>query len=73
MSTAEPTMPQLVAHLRARAVREGSLQPGNVDPAALAELVEEYLDEERRVLPEARRRAIVQSVVDAPGGFSRRG
>jgi pilus assembly protein CpaF len=69
MTGGDATTPQLVAHLRARAVREAALQPGTVDPEALAELVEEYLDEERRVLPEAQRRAIVQAVVDETLGF----
>lgn len=69
MSDRDATTPQLVAHLRARVVREAALQPGQVDPDALAELVEEYLDEERRVLPEVHRRAVVQAVVDETLGF----
>ncbi len=69
MSTHELATSELVAHLRARAVREASLQPGHVDPAALAEIVEEFLDDERRILPDAQRRAIVQSVVDETLGF----
>lgn len=60
---------ELVSHLRARAVKEASLQPGRVEPAALAEIVEQFLDEERRILPDAQRRAIVQSVVDETLGF----
>lgn len=59
----------LVAHLRARAVREAALEPGHVDPTSLAELVEHYLDEERRILPQAERRAIVQAVIDETLGF----
>lgn len=69
MNANEPVAQDLVAHLRARAVREASLQPGRVDPAALAEIVETFLDEERRILPDAQRRAIVQSVVDETLGF----
>jgi pilus assembly protein CpaF len=70
MSSTQPVATQdLVSHLRARAVREASLQPGRVDPAALAEIVEDFLDEERRILPDAQRRAIVQSVVDETLGF----
>ncbi len=69
MSVEELATPDLVAHLRGRAVREASLQPGRVDPAALAEIVEEFLDDERRILPDAQRRAIVQSVVDETLGF----
>ncbi len=69
MSAHELAAPDLVAHLRARAVREASLQPARVDPAALAEIVEEFLDDERRILPDAQRRAIVQSVVDETLGF----
>lgn len=69
MSLAQLAPPDLVAHLRGRAVREASLQPGRVDPAALAEMVEAFLDEERRILPDAQRRAIVQSVVDETLGF----
>ncbi len=69
MSTPELATSELVAHLRARAVREASLQPGHVDPAALAEIVEQFLDDERRILPDAQRRAIVQSVVDETLGF----
>ena len=59
----------LVAHLRARAVREAALEPGRVDPTGLAELVEQYLDEERRILPQTERQAIVQAVIDETLGF----
>ena len=69
MSAGDLGARELVAHLRARAVREAALQPGRVDPTALAEIVEEFLDEERRILPDAQRRAIVQSVVDETLGF----
>jgi pilus assembly protein CpaF len=69
MTGERPLAEGLVDHLRARAVREASLQPGNVDPATLAELVGHYLDEERRILPQAERHAIVQAVVDETLGF----
>ena len=45
------------------------MQPGRVDPGALSRLVDGYIDEERRVLPTADRRAIVQAVVDETLGF----
>ena len=69
MSASAHATQELVAHLRARAVREASLQPGQVDPAALAQIVEAFLDEERRILPEVQRRDVVQSVLDETLGF----
>jgi pilus assembly protein CpaF len=60
---------QLVSHLRARAVREAALEPGRVDSGSLGDLVEQLIDEERRVMPTAERRAIVQAVVDETLGF----
>lgn len=60
---------QLVAHLRTRAVREAALEPGRVDSGSLGQLVEQLIDEERRVMPSAERRAIVQAVVDETLGF----
>jgi pilus assembly protein CpaF len=59
----------LVAHLRARAVREAALEPGDVDSGSLGQIVEQLIDEERRVMPAAERRTIVQAVVDETLGF----
>jgi pilus assembly protein CpaF len=60
---------RLVAHLRSRAVREAALEPGRVDSGALGRLVEQLIDEERRIMPAADRRAVVQAVVDETLGF----
>ncbi len=70
MSHVPADLSALVAHLRARAVREMSTRsPGRIEPAALAEIVEALLDEERRILPAAQRRDVVQAVVDETLGF----
>jgi pilus assembly protein CpaF len=69
MSADEPIDTSLVAHLRARAVREAALEPGRVDADSLGQLVEQLIDEERRVMPAVERRAIVQAVVDETLGF----
>ena len=69
MSTNGPIASGLVAHLRARAVREAALEPGSVNPRSLGALVEQLIDQERRVLPAAERRAVVQAVVDETLGF----
>jgi len=69
MTTGSLADPRIVAHLRSRAVREAALQPGRVDPDSLGRLVEGFIDEERRVIPAAERRAIVQAVVDETLGF----
>lgn len=60
---------RLVAHLRARAVRDAALEPGHVDSSSLGQLVEQLIDQERRVMPAAERRAVVQAVVDETLGF----
>jgi pilus assembly protein CpaF len=59
----------LVSHLRARVVHEARLVPGRVDRVELAELVEELIDEERRILPAAERAAVIEAVVDETVGF----
>ena len=69
MTAPGPVDPRLVAHLRSRAVREAALQPGRVDPGSLSRLVAGFIDDERRVMPAAERRAIVQAVVDETLGF----
>jgi pilus assembly protein CpaF len=61
--------PDLVAHLRACAVREASAETEEVDASRLRDLVEGLLDEERHVLPELERRAVVQAVLDETLGF----
>lgn len=61
--------PLLVEHLRGRLVREALLTPDAVSPGALAELVEDLLDEERRILPSEERAALVQAVIDETLGL----
>jgi len=61
--------PLLVEYLRGRLVREALLTPDAVSPGALAELVEDLLDEERRILPSEERAALVQAVIDETLGL----
>jgi pilus assembly protein CpaF len=61
--------PALVAHLRARAVREAAASPGPVDRSSLSAIVERVIDEERRVLPAAVRLGAIEAVIDETLGF----
>jgi pilus assembly protein CpaF len=64
-----PPDPALVAHVRRRAVREVSRAEDDVDRVALGDLVEEVLDAERRILPQAERRVLIDAVLDEIVGF----
>lgn len=59
----------LVEHLRARLVRETLIAPETASPQALAELVDDILDDERHIIPAAERAALVQAVVDETLGL----
>jgi pilus assembly protein CpaF len=71
MSALTPPLldPALVGHLRARAVREAAESPGPIDRASLTAIVQRLIDEERRVLPAAVRRAAIEAVIDETLGF----
>jgi pilus assembly protein CpaF len=59
----------LVEHVRARLVRETLIAPESASAEALSEIVDEILDDERRIIPAAERAAIVQAVVDETLGL----
>ncbi|HTI32762.1 MAG TPA: CpaF family protein [Miltoncostaea sp.] len=64
------TDPALVEHLRARAARDPRVSGAvGLDRDELAELVDELIDEERRILPAAARAEVVQAVVDEALGL----
>ncbi len=60
--------PLLVEHLRARAARDARTRQG-MDRRELADIVDDLLDEERRILPEAARAELVAAVVDEALGL----
>jgi pilus assembly protein CpaF len=59
----------LVEHLRARAVREARAGGARITPEDLGAIVEDLLDEERRVLPARDRERVVQAVLDEALGL----
>ncbi len=59
----------LVEHLRARAVREARAGGERVTAGELAGIVEDLLDDERRVLPARDREMVVQAVLDEALGL----
>jgi pilus assembly protein CpaF len=59
----------LVEHIRARLVRETLIAPEAASAHALAEIVDEILDEERHIIAAAEREALVQAVVDETLGL----
>ncbi|MDX6646086.1 MAG: pilus assembly protein CpaF [Miltoncostaeaceae bacterium] len=59
----------LIDHLRARVVREAAAGPAELSQAALGDLIERLLDEERRILGASQRDALVQAVVDEALGL----
>jgi pilus assembly protein CpaF len=59
----------LIEHVRARLVRETLIAPDAASAEALSEIVDDILDEERRIIPQAERSALVQAVVDETLGF----
>jgi pilus assembly protein CpaF len=63
------TDPLLVEHLRARAARDPRVAGAAPDRDDLADLVDELIDEERRILPAAERAEVVQAVVDEALGL----
>ncbi len=67
MTTAAPD-PALVEHLRARAARDARARR-DMERRDLAEIVEDLLDEERRILTDADRTALVEAVVDEALGL----
>lgn len=60
--------PALVEHLRARAARDSRTRQG-MDRRELVGIVDDLLDEERRILPEAARAELVAAVVDEALGL----
>ena len=67
--TGAPVDPALVEHLRARAARHPRVAAGAVDRAALEEVVDGLLEDERRILPAGERVALVRAVVDEALGL----
>lgn len=59
----------LVEHVRARLVRETLIAPEAASAETLSEIVDEILEDERRIIPAAEREAIVQAVVDETLGL----
>jgi pilus assembly protein CpaF len=59
----------LIDHLRARVVREAAAGSAELSPAALGDMIERLLDEERRILGASQRDALVQAVVDEALGL----
>ncbi|MDX6554107.1 MAG: pilus assembly protein CpaF, partial [Miltoncostaeaceae bacterium] len=71
-ATAGPGAPShaaLVEHLRARAVREARAGGARITADDLSVIVEDLLDEERRVLPARDRERVVQAVLDEALGL----
>ncbi len=64
-----PADPALVEHLRSRAARDGRVGGTHMDRGALAEVVADMLDEERRILTEEERGRVIQAVVDEALGL----
>ena len=54
--------PALVEHLRARAARDPRVSGGGMGREDLADVLEDMLDEERRILTGAGREALVEAV-----------
>jgi pilus assembly protein CpaF len=67
--TAGPPDPRLVEHLRGRAAADPRVTGRGMDRGALAEIVEDMIDEERRILTDAGRAALVESVIDEALGL----
>ena len=61
--------PALVEHLRARAARDPRVAAGAVDRAVLGAVIDDLLDDERRILAAAEREALVAAVVDEAIGL----
>ncbi len=61
--------PSLVEHLRGRAARHPSVAGGPVDREALAGVVDDLLDDERRILAPGEREALITAVVDEALGL----
>src|SRR5690606_6682952 len=56
--------PALVEHLRARAARHPAVAGADIDRGTLAAVVDDLLDDERRILGPDERDALVTAVVD---------
>lgn len=67
--SAAPVDPALIEHLRARVARDPRIAGTTFDREHLAELVDELIDEERRILPAAVRAEVVSAVVDEALGL----
>ncbi len=66
--TATPADPVLVEHLRARAARDARSRLG-MEREELAAIVDDLLDEERRILTDSGRAALIGAVVDEALGL----
>lgn len=61
--------PALVEHLRGRAARDPRVAGPHMDREDLADILEDMLDEERRILTSAAREALVEAVLDEALGL----
>jgi len=64
-----PVDPADVEHLRARAARDPRVAGPGIDREDLADILEDMLDEERRILTSAYRDALVEAVLDEALGL----